>query len=330
MSKGKNMEIKFSIAIPAYKRAFLKNSIQSCLDQNYDNYEIIVVNDCSPENLEVDVLAFNDSKIRYYKNEKNFGAERVVLNWNRCLEYASGDYLICMGDDDLLAPNCLSTYAKLIEKYPNLGLYHALTELIDENSNCLAMQQSRPEWESALSLLWHRWNGRNRQYIGDFLFNVKKLRENGGFFYLPLAWGSDDVSAIIAAASTGVANTNAIGFRYRINSQTISKTGNFEKKMEAIRLAFEWYARFLKEKSAELSGCDSMDSIYLSCLNKEFCRAQRDSLKKTLEIHFRSSLKSFFKIFLKSKEYSLSKKDIVLSWILALKFRTCDGQTSRI
>ena len=96
---------------------------------------------------------FHDSRIKYYRNEKNCGAINVVDNWNICLSYAIGDYVICMGDDDKLLPNCLEEYVKLIKKYPNIGLLHGWTEIIDEKSNPIRLTVHRCEFESAISLM---------------------------------------------------------------------------------------------------------------------------------------------------------------------------------
>lgn len=56
--------------------------------------------------------------------------------------------------------------------------------------------------ESAYSMIYWRFRGR-QQYIGDWLFKSEKLKEMGGFYFLPFAWGSDDLSAIIAAKEFG-------------------------------------------------------------------------------------------------------------------------------
>ena len=74
--------MKFSITIPAYKRSYLKEAIDSCLAQTYGDFELIIVNDHSPENLDAIVTQYNDPRIRYYVNEKNCGAVNVVDNWN--------------------------------------------------------------------------------------------------------------------------------------------------------------------------------------------------------------------------------------------------------
>ncbi len=258
------MNNKFSITIPAYKQAYLQEAIASCLKQTYSNFELIIVDDASPEDLISVVKSFNDERIHYYRNKKNFGAIDVVDNWNKCLEYTSGDYIICMGDDDKLLPNCLEEYANLIEKYPGLGVYHAWTEIIDEKNELVDLQTPRPEWESAYSLLWNRWNGR-RQFIGDFLFDTKQLRNNGGFFKLPLAWTSDDITALIAAKNKGIANTQVPTFQYRINRYTISNTGNTEIKLQAVILSKEWYKKFLAEKPN-----NDIDCKYWTLINEMF------------------------------------------------------------
>lgn len=237
----------FSITIPAYKKKYLKEAIDSCLAQSYKDFELVIVNDHSPEDLDSIVKSYNDSRIRYYVNKKNCGAINVVDNWNKCLEYAKGDYIICMGDDDRLLPCCLREYSKLIEKYPKLKVYHAWTQMIDDNGEMYMYQESRPEYEGAYALLWHRWLFRNWQFIGDFCFSTDNLRAQGGFFKLPLAWSSDDITVFRAALQGGIANTQIPCFQYRSNAQTISSNGNSEMKIKALSDAKKWYLNELKE-----------------------------------------------------------------------------------
>ncbi|MFA6832241.1 MAG: glycosyltransferase, partial [Bacteroidaceae bacterium] len=73
-----NDNIKFSITVPAYKAQFLKECIDSILAQTYQNFELIIVNDNSPQNLEHIVSKYHDERIHYYKNKIGFGAEHVV------------------------------------------------------------------------------------------------------------------------------------------------------------------------------------------------------------------------------------------------------------
>lgn len=257
----------FSILIPAYKRRYLGECLASCLSQTYQDYEIVVVDDASPEDLKSVVDGFQGSRIRYYRNEKNCGALNVVDNWNICLSHSEGDYVICMGDDDRLLPNCLDEYRKLIDKYPGIGLLHGWTEIIDENSQPILPTTHRCEHESAMSLMWHRSKAYGRQYVGDFCYKRDYLLENGGFYKLPLAWGSNDISAFIAAKKCGVANTQTAVFQYRFNAANITSTGSVPVKIEAINQKYEWKKRFLS------SPCDDrMDELY----RRELIKILRD------------------------------------------------------
>lgn len=240
--------IKISVTIPAFKDKYLKETIDSVLAQTYPNYEVVIVNDASPYDLDCIVDQYDDSRIRYFKNEKNCGAKNVVDNWNICLSYATGDYLICMGDDDNLKPRCLQDFVDLIEKYPHLDLYHARSEIIDDDSNFVCHLEERPEWESVYSLMY---NPRNT-HLGDWLFKTETLRKNGGFYKLPYGWQSDDISAFIAASTHGVANTKEVGFQYRGNGLSISHDmKSIEDKIEAVRHAINWHLQFVSNNKPD-------------------------------------------------------------------------------
>ena len=253
---------RFSITIPAYKKRFLHKAIESCLTQTYKDFELIIVDDASPEDLKSVIANFQDERIRYYRNEKNCGAERVTDNWNKCLSYAEGEYIICMGDDDILKNNCLEEYDKLIRLYPKLDVYHAWTELIDENGEVVGMQEPRPIYESALSMLYNRFRFDRLQYIGDWLFNVQNLKQNGGFYYLPFAWGSDDMTAFVTAKNNGIANSQIPLFQYRVSTLTISSGGHDEQKILALRQMDKDLMKML----GELKISNYTDEIYIKLL----------------------------------------------------------------
>jgi len=239
----------FSITIPAYKSQYLDEAIRSVVSQTYTDWELIIVDDCSPEDLQSIATPYlADNRIRFFRNERNTGAINVVDNWNTCLSYCTGDYVICMGDDDRLLPGCLEEYGMLMARYPGLNVYHAWTQIIDEQGCIIHLQEPRPEWESALSMLWNRWDHRQRQYIGDFCYSVAHLRSVGGYYKLPLAWGSDDITAVRAAQDKGIANTQAFCFQYRDNGLTISSSTQLSRlKIQATLSQHQWFGCFIEE-----------------------------------------------------------------------------------
>lgn len=318
--------MKFSVTIPAYKAKFLKECIESILAQTYKDFELIIVNDASPEDLTSIVQSFDDPRIRYYINETNCGALNVVDNWNKCLSYATGDYVICMGDDDKLLPNCLEEYIKLINLFPKLGVYHGWTEIIDEYSHIIRMQEARPLKESVYSMIWHRWHGRI-QYIGDFLFDTQLLRSNGGFYKMPMAWGSDDISSYIAATNTGIANTQVPVFQYRVNSQTITNTGRADIKIEAVNQEEEWYKCFFQNKAE--SNRNEIEYIYWLMIKQELLVAM---MKKRLafiipDIAKKDMICQFFYWMKNTRKFHLSKPVVFYALIEAIKFRIVHKKT---
>ena len=245
--------MKYSIVIPAYKATFFRECLESIINQTFDDYEIIVLNDCSPEGIKeiVDNCRSNTNRdiIRYYENERNVGAVDVVDNWNKLLDLSKGDYIICMGDDDKLAEDCLEQYNSLIDTYPSLDVYHGRTMMIDEKSRFCGIQEERAEWQSVYSLIWHYTFKDGVQFIGDFLFNTESLKKNGGFYKLPLAWCSDCITSFISASSKGIANTFYPVFYYRQHNCSITNNSSYIRlKMQAIKMYLDWMLDFLKNQ----------------------------------------------------------------------------------
>ena len=236
----------FSILIPAFKPTFLAETIDSVLAQQYADFELIIVNDASPFDIDSVVNRYTDPRIRYYTNAKNCGARNVVDNWNICLSYAKGDYVCCIGDDDTLTPTYLADFAELIAKYPDVDLLHARSVIINEHSEVIEELEQRPEWESVWSLMW---NPRNT-HLGDFLFRTSTLRSHGGFYRLPYGWAADDLSAFTAAARHGCCNTQRVGFCYRGNGESISHDMScIEDKIRAYQHWGDWVKRFCSDNT---------------------------------------------------------------------------------
>lgn len=307
--------MKFSILIPAYKATFLKECIESILSQTYTDFEVIIVDDASPEDLKSIIDKFPDDRIHYYRNEQNCGAVNVVDNWNNCLNYSKGEYVICMGDDDKLLPNCLEEYCKLIELYPHLNVYHGWTEIIDENSTVHKMQEARPLFEGVFSMMWHRFRGRV-QYIGDFLYRASYLKAKKGFYKLPLAWGADDITAYIAAESYGIANTQVPVFQYRENGNSITNSGNIPLKIQTYNEVKE-----LCRKIVLLANpISNVERVYQQLLNKNL----EVFISHTISYYLYIDLKKSFKVarvffwLLHKRRYNITFRNIIIGFVKSM------------
>lgn len=112
-------DIKISVLVPLYNtpEQFLRDMIQSVIEQTYRNWELCLADasDAAHGNVEeiVREYAKKDSRIIYQKLEKNFG---ISENTNYCIRMAKGTYLALFDHDDLLHPSALYECAKTIEE----------------------------------------------------------------------------------------------------------------------------------------------------------------------------------------------------------------------
>ena len=111
--------VKVSVLVPFFNsEAQLKSSIDSTLNQTFTDFELILLNDGSTDGSEDVVKSYNDTRIRYYKNEKNLGLSR---SRNRLLELARGEYLAIMDNDDFSMPERFAKQVAYLDKNSDVG-----------------------------------------------------------------------------------------------------------------------------------------------------------------------------------------------------------------
>lgn len=231
-----------SFIMPAYKAAYLAEAIGSIIAQTYGDWELVVVDDCSPEGLEPIVRKFDDPRIRYHRNERNIGGENLVRQWNHSLGFARGDWVVLAADDDLYAPGFCAGCLALASKYPQVDLIRSRVLQIDENGAPLWDDGVLAEFTNKYEYL-HDWlTAKAFTCIGNFMFRRSTLSAIGGFIDFPCAFGSD-IATPIALSLNGVANTSEMLFRFRQSSTHLSAdSGRFKDKLAGITQLSQWIA----------------------------------------------------------------------------------------
>lgn len=109
-----DQEAKVSIIMPSYNTAkFIKRSIESVIAQTYQNWELIIVDDCSSDNTDEIISEIKDDRIKYFKNTRNFGA---AYTRNKALREAHGKWVAFLDSDDLWMPDKLEKQICFMEK----------------------------------------------------------------------------------------------------------------------------------------------------------------------------------------------------------------------
>ena len=120
--------------MPMYNsEKYINQTIKSILNQTYDNWELIIIDDCSTDNCLKIAKEYSkkDKRIKCYKNKTNKG---ISGNRNRGLKLATGDYIAFCDDDDLFDKNLLLDNITLIDKYKNVDMIKFGRKLISVDS----------------------------------------------------------------------------------------------------------------------------------------------------------------------------------------------------
>ncbi len=199
-----NHTIKFSVLIPTRDRLeLLKTAVASVRNQTYENWELVIVDNCSEENVGGYVTSFADSRIVFYRQPETVS---VTKNWNTANDLASGDYRIMLGDDDALLPEALEILARRIAHgYPEIiGFlaYEYLQPNVDPKNREGNVALSSPlpldddTEEMQLSMSWRRGLiercfsfeqaiGYNMQFYCYSSKLVRRLERYGAFYEPP-------------------------------------------------------------------------------------------------------------------------------------------------
>ena len=123
-----------SIIMPTYNcGSFIKETIESVLNQTYKNWELIIVDDCSKDNTEEVVKKIKDKRIKYYKLKQNSGA---AVARTESMKKAKGYYMAFLDSDDLWYPDKLEKQIMFMEEN-NYDFTCTAYEQIDEKDNLL-------------------------------------------------------------------------------------------------------------------------------------------------------------------------------------------------
>ena len=119
---------RVTVIIPTYNRAdIIEKSIRSVLDQTYDDFTLIIVDDCSADNTEEVVGRFGDDRIIYHRLSENKGAGGAR---NEGARLAETDYIAFQDSDDIWLPDKLEKQVKYMDEHPDAALVYGKMKVI--------------------------------------------------------------------------------------------------------------------------------------------------------------------------------------------------------
>ena len=168
-----------SIGIPTYNRAagYLKETLESALAQTYLNIDIVVADNCSPDNTREVVASYADRRIRYFRHETGM---KPNDNFNFCLQQANGTYFLLLHDDDKIDPDFLDTCMRTAGYDTQAGIIRTGTRIINAQGTVLGEGRNRVAGLSLADFILGWFAGMTPLYLCSTLYNTEGLRSVGG------------------------------------------------------------------------------------------------------------------------------------------------------
>ena len=127
--------ISVSVILPIYNaESYVKESIESILNQSFSDLELIIINDGSTDGSEKVILTFKDERIKYVKNETNL---KLIETLNVGLKLAKGKYIARIDSDDISFSDRLEKQVRFLEKNLDFGLVGSFAECFGDSRETL-------------------------------------------------------------------------------------------------------------------------------------------------------------------------------------------------
>ena len=214
-----------SIILPLYNgEAFVQQTIESILNQSFEYFELIIINDASTDKSKEIVLSFQDKRIRYIENESNMGISKTL---NRGIDLCCGKYIARIDADDVCMPDRLKTQWEFLEKNPAIGLCGSWAIVIDENNKAIGkiINQTDPKFIS-IALLF------SVPLIHPSVCCKTSILKQYKYADIPLIEDYDIWCRM--SKTTQMANIPKFLLKYRWHTNNISKGKNFVLRSDKI------------------------------------------------------------------------------------------------
>ena len=307
---------KVSVIMSVYNgEKYLREAVDSILNQTFKDFEFIIINDGSTDKTSEILENYNDPRIVIINNQENIGLTKSL---NKGLKIAKGEYIARMDADDVSLPERLEKMVNFLNKNNDIGLLGSSFIIVDEKGRELKTYRFvTGNNEIKKKLL-------SGNYFGSEMFRSACL-EKVGFYREEFRYAQDYDLCLRIAEFWDVANIAEPLYNLRVNLQSISIVNKFEQERYAslARILANQRKKYGKEK-LDISNKEKVEDI----LNRILPRNKHNVKKVLADGYFHGAdLFYFAGKYLKAIRWLLkslgNKFFYVKSWILLLKIVIC-------
>lgn len=313
MNENQFAKPRLTVLMPVYNvEKYLREAIDSILNQTFADFELLIMDDCSTDSSADIIASYNDSRIRYVRNERNLG---LAENLNRGIELAQTEYVSRMDGDDISINTTLEKQLKFLDSHPEIGICGAGFRFFGTKSSTVYY----PEYHE---------DSKVGMFFGCTvilpMFRLSVFKENN-LRYKTSAFPAEDYRMWAEAFRvTKVYNFQEVMFNYRMHSEQIStekRQIQIEKSNEVRLFMLDWLSPdftddeklfFIKKfVPAKISNKKEMDEIVsfadtILKHNAKYKQFDEHALKKRFKIHFSNSTYYYLLDEFFTKRYSIA------------------------
>lgn len=240
---------KISVIMSSYNRTqYIKEAIESILNQTYQDFELIIIDDCSKKETQdvIEQYAKNDERIIFLKNDRNIGQ---ALTRNRGLEIAKGDYIAILDDDDISLPTRFEKQVEYMDKNPDIILSGTDIETFGGNEISSSwVDLFDPEIISVLI------NFYNPFCASTLMFRNNFIKEHNIKYDNSVCHVEDyDLYRQILVAGGKISNLPQMLVKYRVHKQSVTQNKQSQKIqiLASEKVKQRLLSRFFDNKTVE-------------------------------------------------------------------------------
>jgi len=298
-----------AIVIPYYKLTFFDATLQSLANQTDKRFHVYIGDDASTEK-PTDLIEKYKGHFDfvYHRFETNLGGISLTKQWERCIEKTKNEeWLMILGDDDLLDNNCVATFYSHIKEVEslNINVIRFSSVVIDEHGKRISKTHEHPKIEKSTDFLIRKLKGGTRSSLSEFIFRKKNLNQIK-FKNLPLAWYSDYLAVLESSNFGNIYTVNEALVFFRLSGINItSKNDNLVFKNIA---SFQFYYYLLNEKKVFFD--EQQTNILHHQLEKTFIdnKMNIDFWRQFTKLYISNNYFKKYLIFLSTMLQSMLKK----------------------
>ena len=223
--------------MPVFNGAkYIKEAIQSVLNQTFSDFELIIVNDGSTDESAEIVRSFSDKRIRFFENDTNKG---IVFTRNFAVENSLGKYIAIFDCDDIMLPEKLQKQVDFLEQNSDFAMVGSSIEMIDKDSNFIKKHIYKlPPKLLKTQLFFDNYFAQSSMLIRKKVFET--FNYNAKFVMVSdyLLWSQ-------IAQNNKVANLKDVLIKYRVHSQSITLK-QLENQQIYVKQIFEFQLSLLQ------------------------------------------------------------------------------------